>query len=899
MNKKKLDLFDRYAVLGLIAVMSAFGASARTVYDAGKALRENCTAASGAYANPYGVWSYHLANNAGVIKTTATLSSTNGRRAFSSVGSGTIDGFSIGTAQAGSIRTIVSGASIATVGEPLEVDELFMFPENHEDKFPMVRFTAPVAGWYSALVSAHDLAKDATASVNSGVRVRVFAQGNAIIHWIVSLEDYAASNPTHRFDFQMPVRHLAAGETIDVVVDRNGAHSNDPTGVKFIVTKEDEGMFYDSGIAMTNCVANAATYENPYGTIKDGSWYFLTTTVPSADADLAALAPGNFSRMSSSRISTKGTLSGGLVGFGTANGTSIKSPYVMANNTAAYSSSSLAAPCELQAHPTGADNKQWTTIRFRPPVAGYYSASVVARHVNNGTGAYDYTGVDVYLLASEHVVTNAYVFMKDFCATARLTFDARLFAAGEPVDVVIAPHGDQHSDATAVSAIFRREDVGVYDAGKSYYDVHAFRSASEYFSDSFDSTANWLLAMKADPWAEAHSSLMTYLTPSGTKLTWWTHATGNSNNGTAPRFAMSTNGIASVDSLYLTTSPLLATTPYELVVQPQSPTSADRGSASLRAEVPSNGIYRVRSYARDLNQNSGDAYDGVRVIVSANSYAPASAIVSRDNGASYSYEAALSADRLWMKQGEALYFTVDPRSSSSSDATALSACYEIADDAADAPRVINIDITGSDDRYVGVGREGWSDWTRWNGIRFSSKLPATDERTKQNCREADGTTHRNVSFTLKRDSGGNIDKGWSPTGYTGPTLLRIWAKSTGPSDTYTFKLSKLKANEPYTLYLYSSKGTDGSGNAVDGNAKFTIGGVAKTADEMWNMRDAKVLARFEVVSDANGEIAGTFAAGDADTSTLADSLQGGAFCGLTLVGEFPDYVPTGTAISIR
>jgi hypothetical protein len=221
MNRKSY-LFGRYTAICLTAILAAATLSARTVYDAGKALRENCT--SGTYANPYGVWSYHLANNAGVIKTVATLSSTNGKRTFSSVGSGTIDGFSIGTAQAGSIRTIVSGNPIATVGEPLEVDELFMFPENHDEKFPMIRFAAPEAGWYSAFVSAHDLAKDATAAASSGVRIRVFAQGKAIMHWIVSLEDYAASNPTHRFDFQMPVRYLAAGETIDVVVDRNGVN---------------------------------------------------------------------------------------------------------------------------------------------------------------------------------------------------------------------------------------------------------------------------------------------------------------------------------------------------------------------------------------------------------------------------------------------------------------------------------------------------------------------------------------------------------------------------------------------------------------------------------------------------------------------------------------------------
>ena len=128
---------------------------------------------------------------------------------------------------------------------------------------------------------------------------------------------------------------------------------------------------------------------------------------------------------------------------------------------------------------------------------------------------------------------------------------------------------------------------------------------------------------------------------------------------------------------------------------------------------------------------------------------------------------------------------------------------------------------------------------------------------------------------------------------------RFWAKSTGPSDTYTFTLSKLKKNEPYTLYLYSSKGMDASGNAVDGNAVFTVGGVTKSADEKWNLQDAKVLTRFEVTSDADGEISGTFAAGSADTSSLADSLKGGAFNDLTLVGQFPDYVPVGTSVILR
>jgi hypothetical protein len=186
--------------------------------------------------------------------------------------------------------------------------------------------------------------------------------------------------------------------------------------------------------------------------------------------------------------------------------------------------------------------------------------------------------------------------------------------------------------------------------------------------------------------------------------------------------------------------------------------------------------------------------------------------------------------------------------------------------------------------YAGVGREGWSNWTRWNGMRFSGSVAAfnpTPERTLANCKEADGTTHRNVAFTLKHDSGANIVQG-SASG--GSALHNIWAESADASDTYTFTLSKLKANEPYTLYLYSAKG------GAAGNATFTVGGVTKTPDETWNLRDVKVLARFDVVSDAAGRIAGTFAAADSN---------GGAFNGLTIVGEFPDYIPPGFVLVVR
>ena len=889
MNRKSY-LFGRYTAICLTAILAAATASARTVYDAGKAFNE-----AGHNTYSFGVWTLLRASGEGLgsVKNFETYASASGDfKGISGLSSGASPWIRVNT-----------GATSVQSDEDVLTNELLVHPANPSggtESYPsdVVRFTAPEAGWYSANIFAHDTAKEGSnaSTTNSGVQVSVRAQGKVLVRQIVSLEDCATNNPTHRFDFQMPVRHLAAGDKIEVVIGNKynawSAHSSDATGLRFTVTKEDEGTFYDSGIAMTNCVAQTATYANPYGTIKDGSWYYLKTTGPVSGVDFAEWAPENFGHNTASRIATAGTRSAtGLRGFGSS--ASAQSPYVVVSERADVSNDNT-APCELQAHPNGSNVREWATIRFRPPVSGYFSGSIVARDLNRGTS--DHNGVDVYLLVSERVVASAYISAETFSATTRLTFDARLMAAGEPVDIVVSSHGQANNDATAVSAIIRREEGNVYDAGKSYYNEHQSGRCSNYFSDTLDGNAKWLLASKADPWDEAHSVLGTYLNPSGDKLTWWVHAVNNSNNGTAPRFAMATNGIASIDSLYIANALLLATTPYELVAQTQNPGS-DNYNVSLRAEVPSNGIYRVRSYARDLNNNTTDG-DGVRVILSSKSYTPASAIVSRDSN-EYPYEAALAADRLWLKQGEALYFTVDPRSGSTSDATALSACYVKESDATDAPGVINIDITGSDDNYVGVGREGWSSWTKWNGIRFSSKLPAVAEKTKQNCREADGTTKRNVAFTLKRDSNANIDKGWSPTGYTGPTLLRIWAKSTGPSDTYTFTLSKLKKNEPYTLYLYSSKGMDASGNAVDGNAVFTVGGVTKSADEMWNLRDAMVLTRFEVVSDANGKISGTFAAGDADTSALAESLQGGAFNGLTIVGEFPEYYPPGLVMIIK
>ena len=51
-----------------------------------------------------------------------------------------------------------------------------------------------------------------------------------------------------------------------------------------------------------------------------------------------------------------------------------------------------------------------------------------------------------------------------------------------------------------------------------------------------------------------------------------------------------------------------------------------------------------------------------------------------------------------------------------------------------------------------------------------------------------------------------------------------------------------------------------------------------------------MVTRFETLSDANGRITVAFAAADA---------TGGAFNGLTIVGQFPDYTPEAFVLVVR
>ena len=175
---------------------------ARTVYDAGKALRQNCE--SGSYANPYtdadgGVWSYLAASS--------PTSSGVALEMHAAKEDGKLDGWHIADQSYPKIMVNVSGqamesAYLGTSGNLVEADELIIHPgdnlsEYGNGAFAVLRFTVPQDGWYSAFASFHDISYQNSPNQYSGVGVHVTLGSEAdgdttLASSLVTLENYSA-----------------------------------------------------------------------------------------------------------------------------------------------------------------------------------------------------------------------------------------------------------------------------------------------------------------------------------------------------------------------------------------------------------------------------------------------------------------------------------------------------------------------------------------------------------------------------------------------------------------------------------------------------------------------------------------------------------------------------------
>ncbi|MBP5319874.1 MAG: hypothetical protein J6334_02715, partial [Kiritimatiellae bacterium] len=861
---------------------ATFTSTACTIYDAGKALRQNCE--SGTYANPYtdengGIWSYHIAS------ADAPFTVRNGYSAHATRGDGQLDGwhnadpdyYPIIMVNMTGERTSMVAAGLGSDGNTIEADEMVFHPAASDSAYAVLRFTVPEDGWYSAFASFHDLeqlGQDASAGVDVHVTLGSEGGDTELATMLVTQENsgsWAASLPrTQRFDYQMPVRYLTQGMRLQFAVGSNGSHPGDGTGVKILVFKEKEGRFYDSGDAFAANIA--ANVENPYGTARHGMWHcqVLNLDAAATEIDFPSWVPPNLEYALSHTLTEHLTFNDGLIsGFkGT---TDSSQPFVAANVSEGICAG--VSPRELYLHTPPHGWNQCTVVRFRPPEGGRYSGSVVVRDVGVENTGDD--GVEVFLAVADRIVTNAVIVAERHeKATAHLMFNDRLLAAGEPVDIIVSPRSAYYNDETAVSAIFRREDGEVYDANASYYAHHAAGNTDIPFPDLLGGGAQWTLGTKATAANDATFAPLAFFWFSPcAALGWWTHSWNA--EGSIPRISMMTNAVASCDgsNWYLTGDPKLSIAPNEFYVHPNV-TGQANSCATVRAIVPADGIYRMHGRVRDLEGASWT--DGVRFCLAVGGCVPATGTVSidgrRDDGCNA--ETSFEGDRLWLRAGETLDTAVDPLNNYACDTTGLGVCYER--EAVGAVRVVNVDFTGDGNGKLSAntmhGREGYGDWRAWNALRPGSGAGAECV----NCCEADGVTPRNMTVSLAHASGAIIATGSSSTGYV---LCDSFIFSSDPEDTYTFTIANLKANNRYTLYLYSAIGTG------PGNASFTIDGVTKGVEEIWALGETKMLTRFEVMSDENGEIRGTFAAADG---------HGGAFNGITLVGEFPDFIPDGT-----
>jgi hypothetical protein len=848
-------------VIGMMASIAAGG----IVFDAGEAMKANVK--SGVSANPYtdaegGAWSYWT-----------STAMTNGVET-AMAGGVTLDGDAalMGFGDKGTPYLIVNTADHA-IHEPvdmgygtesLEPTELMGHPGNTGSNYVMLRFTVPHDGWYSSLSRFRDLNIGGEYTTR-GVEAIVSINGQLQTKSIVSLEEWY-DGTTGMFDVQTPVRYMKAGETFEFTIGPNGFYGFDATGIKATIREEDEGMFFDAGSALEVNIQNA--YTNPCGDVANGTWSYYRANSPT-NPSLALLSGQN-------------TRDSGTVGFMDA--VSLY-PFVVVNaaTTNENESPSIApswytlAPNELMAHPYNYDaaTPSYLVLRFQPTVSGFYSASAVFRDVcyggNNGNG------VDVHLVIGGTEITNVVVSSEAKKQTAHLVMSPRLLVAGEPVDIFLGPNGWYGYDTTAISAIIRRETDGfpaVWDAG---HDLRlSLTNGTPANPYAVPNGATWAYGSKGDvfgtftPFTTAEQQCYTIFGG-------WSFGAG-----TLPRAFVNIAGSALtsyyddsmggghlVDGIF----PLL---PDELSLHPNPPGDAAT-YCTVRLIVPSDGLYQVRVRAHDISLGGGT--DGVKVWLTANGNVLAAPLVSIDTDVTRDGP-VFSSGTLWMKAGETVDVTVDPRAWHGWDSTAVGFCA-VREDGVAGGSVINVDFDDPNNgkvlgAFTGAGRIGFSDQTAWNALELTGAVAAAT----RDLYEADGKSRRNVRVSVARADGALV-------GTSGAMLLDSWIQAADTNDVCTFTVTGLVPCEAYTLCLYSYAGT------AAGDALFTVNGETKGVSDEWFLTGAPVCTQFTgVPADEDGVIVGTFTSGSATNGPAA-------FNGLQILGEFPAYISPGTILRVR
>lgn len=837
------------ALVAGCAALSSFGA---VVHDAGLDLMMNARSAN-VYTNRYGgVWSFMKAsftaeNNKYITGTDRTL--------LPSVHTyGAVDGF-----------TVARGPAEGASDDPV----IAVNPSPNEDKS---RLSDNANGYFAAKpgqISIHP--GDKLSAVlrftvprdgRYSVEAKFWHQNSGVIGMVALTNGVApkawqakqgSANKAAVYDYSIGSAAYKAGDTIEIIVDREQKYESNATGVKFAVTEEDvEAVDLNGAFARGEVKPYYVAAANPDGAVTALKGGCVRTNPP------------------------------GFSGY-SKTGSSSTYPWVVTNSLDAIAgegaNKNILAPGDILALP---DDDNALVLRYEPTVSGRYDVGVELYDAANNQ---DHLGVTLSVRQGGNTLGSCFVSREKTGAKLSDSLIIRDIPVlkGIPLDLVLDSNGGKSGDNTVIR-------WGLVKMG-NYYDANAAMvsdcAASNPFADGM-----WTLGtVPSDHYASSNLTVFTHqqqrTVAAGTAKGW-----GGSQQDA--KFASPYWGVnlAGVELPGIQTWPLGVG---EMFCHPQA--AKPYAFVALEFKAPADGVYSAHMIARDiaLSKDVTNSVSGVDVhIVLADQY-PGNGVTRAEGyptAADVIPLCRLDADRVCLRKDERLRFVVGCNGTPpNSDATGVRAWVEPLETGADL-KSVNVDLNGfaagenPQTLAKAPGRFGWSG-EKWNGVRVADGLASFQSR---NLKLADGESYTTVQVGVTRRNG-TISASAANTSGTN-AMIKDGIVSADPSDIYDFTLSGLTPNAEYDLTFYS-RTLETTRNKAFVAGAFTIGGVTKKSTEDW-FAHSHDCATFKVTADANGRVVGTYA------SASPLGTERAFWCGFSVTGKaFPSALAPGMAILIR
>ena len=743
-----------------------------------------------------------------------------------------------------------------------------------------LRFTVPRDGTYTVIAKAWNRNAGWTA-------VALFVNGTergARRAWKSSATAVVTN------DFSLAAATYAAGDTIEMSIDGNNTFNSNATGLDFRIEEEVEAVYDASSAFLANF--NSDTPANPY-TDSFGTWsaYFATNITQNGQRQYTPTnAPRT--RLPATRY-TRPEKGGAMAGLAWYNGL----PYITANISGAMATETNSAgkaltatgraflPGELNIFPRDGSGAA-TILEVRPSVGGVFDVGVTFRDMFYSNPNAGDSGVNVWLLQGGEVLANAYITVERGgnypSATSFFFKDVRIMPQ-IPLAVAVDTHyGSNNSDGTGTFwAFIRKGDFSAtYDANAALKANMTSASPTNPFTHN---GATWTAGLCSNVWK---GTFTPYTVEQKRYHDWFS---GWSDNASAsPFWAINVKG-SELTPGDMDGNSILGAGSDMMLAHPKN----DASTTALRFTVPADGVYSVTAWLADLSYDQGNssADDGVAVHLVAEGHHADSAIVRLRKLHTGQEARRLAADRLFLRKDETMTFAVGRNGAYQWDMTGSFIWIDPESDAAALQGVnIDLDCKGAGATYAGTGRVGYAG-ERWNGLAVEDGAAGCESKQLF----AASGTRTGVTLALaKTDDALTSSAANLATDTTAAALFADGVVSTNSTDVNAFTLAGLLPNTKYELYFFSRALTNTPPATAQSIVRgtFTAGSVTAVSAKTWFADSYGDYARIDAVSNADGEIAGTFRSASAEAEAF--------WCGLQILGPgFSPYIPKGATIIFR